>query len=256
MRSALPIQPSRGLARRIVARLRPLASAAIRLVLPLSLAGGALALAGCATRGGPVPYNVQNFGTPDIPVAIATAQDYHLGPNDVLAVSVFGVSEFSGDYMVDTLGRIKLPLVGDVAVQGQTVDQVAAALKTKLQATYLRNPEVQVVIKSAQSQRVTVDGSVTAPGIFPVGPGTTLLQMVAQAKGLTEDANPRRIFIFRTINGQRNAAAFDLTNIRRGRETDPTVYGNDIIVVDGDRTSKAFKNITSALPFAAFFKPF
>ena len=228
-----------------------------RLVTRLGLILCVAALAGCAgTRGGPVPYDVKNFGTPDIPVAIASTSDYHLGPSDVLTVTVFGVSEFSGDYTVDNLGRIKLPLVGDVAVLGQTSDQVAGALKTKLQATYLRNPEVQVVVKSAQSQRITVDGSVTQPGVYPVAGDTTLLQSIALARGVTVDANARRVVIFRTLNGQRTAAAFDLKDIRRGKQPDPQVFGNDIIVVDGNTASATFKNFLSTVPLLTLFRPF
>ena len=54
----------------------------------------------------------------------------------------------------------------------------------------------------------------------------------------------------------RQAAAFDLTDIRRGKSPDPQVYSNDIIVVDGNGASKAFKNVVSALPIAALFRPF
>ena len=217
----------------------------------------AVALAGCAShRGGPVPYNVSNFGVPDNPAAVATTEAYHLGPSDVLTVSVFNVPEFTGDYVVDNLGRIKLPLVGDVPVLGQTADDVAVALKGRLQAKYLRNPEVQVVVKTAQSQRVTVDGSVTAPGIYPVGPDTTLLQMIAQAKGTSDDANARRVVVFRKINGQRNAAAFDLVDVRRGLEPDPRIYGNDVVIVDGNRARKNFKDLLTTLPLLTLFRPF
>jgi len=225
----------------------------VRLAGVLLIAG---ALASCAGRGGPVSYNVQNFGSPDILTEVSSTQDYHIGPGDTIGVSVFGVAEFSGDYAVDSIGRIKLPLIGDVSVIGQTGDQVAAAIKSKLQATYLRNPEVQVVMKTTQSLRVTVDGSVNAPGIYAITPQTTLLQIVAQAKGITEDANPRRIVVFRRINGERNAAAFDLREIRRGTQPDPQVYASDIVIVDGNRVTKAFKNIIQVLPFATIFRPF
>lgn len=215
------------------------------------------ALAGCAgSRGGPVPYEVPNFGAPDIPVAAVDTDDYHLGATDVIGVTVYGVSEFTGDYTVDALGRIQLPLVGDVSVQGQTSDQVAVLLKQKLETTYLRNPQVQVVVKSAQSQRVTVDGSVTQPGIYPVAGDTTLMQTIALARGVTTDANTRRVVIFRRLNGQRSAAAFDLTDIRRGKQPDPQVFGNDIIVVDGNKASANFKTFISTVPLLALFRPF
>lgn len=217
---------------------------------------GVLALAGCAPkRGGPVPYEVQNFGAPD-PVELEAAKDYFLGPSDVIGVAVFGVPEFSGDYTVDNLGRIKLPLVGDVVVQGDTADAVAVKLKSKLEASYLRNPEVQVVVKSAQSQRITIDGSVTQPGMYPVAGDITLLQSIALARGTAQDANPRRVVIFRKVGGQRTAAAFDLTDIRRGIQPDPQVYGNDIIVVDGNGASKTFRDFLAAVPLVALFRPF
>ncbi len=227
-----------------------------RLTACAVMVGAAALLAGCATRGGPVPYAKQALAPGDIPTAMAPNSDYHLGPADVLTVTVYGVSEFSGDYTVDTIGSIKLPLVGDVSVLGQTSNQVAAVLKDKLQATYLRNPQVQVMLKSAQSQRITVDGSVTQPGLYPIASDTTLIQSIALAKGVTDDGNPRRVVIFRTINGVRQAAAFDLTNIRRGKEPDPQVYSNDIIVVDGNSLSKGFKTVVSAIPLAAIFRPF
>ncbi len=220
------------------------------------MAGVGVSLAGCATRGGPVAYATESLGKPDIPTELAPSNDYHLGPADVLNVSVYGVSEFSGDYTVDSVGRIKLPLVGDVPVQGQTADQVAVVLTQKLQATYLRDPKVQVVLKTAQSQRITVDGSVAQPGLYAIGADTTLIQAIATAKGVTEDGNPRRVVIFRKINGVRQAAAFDLTDIRRGKMPDPQVFSNDIIVVDGNATSKTFKTVIQALPIAALFRPF
>jgi len=76
------------------------------------------------------------------------------------------------------------------------------------------------------------------------------------AKGTTEDANPHRVVIFRQINGQRQAAAFDLKSIRRGEMPDAEIFGNDIIVVDGSASKSAFKNIVSTVPLLALFRPF
>lgn len=84
----------------------------------------------------------------------------------------------------------------------------------------------------------------------------TLMQAVAQAGGLDENANPRRVAIFRQIDGQRQAAAFDLTAIRRGEATDPRVYPGDIIIVDGSRTKEIQRQIMNSLPIFSIFKPF
>ena len=54
-----------------------------------------LALAGCSGRGGPVPYDVQNFGAPDVPVRATANEAYRLGVGDTISVVVFNVTEFS-----------------------------------------------------------------------------------------------------------------------------------------------------------------
>jgi polysaccharide export outer membrane protein len=83
----------------------------------------------------------------------------------------------------------------------------------------------------------------------------TLIQAVALARGTTDDANARRVAIFRTIGGQRQAAAFDLTSIRRGQATDPEIYPGDIVVVDGSKIKEAEKQIFNSVPLLAVFRP-
>lgn len=215
-----------------------------------------LLLSACLERrGGTVPYNVQNFGAPDS-VKIETVEDYRIGPSDVLFVSVFGVAEYTGDFTVDSLGRIQMPLVGGIPVSGRTADEVATLVTKTLGESYLRSPKVQVQIKTAASQRVTIDGSVGAPGVYPIAGRTTLVQAIAMARGTAETANPRRTVIFRTINGQRMAAAFDLTDIRRGESPDPDVFANDIIVVDGSSTRKNLQTAISTIPIIGLFAQF
>jgi polysaccharide export outer membrane protein len=92
-------------------------------------------------------------------------------------------------------------------------------------------------------------------GSFPVGGPISLIQAVAMAKGTDEDANPRRVAVFRTIGGQRQAAAFDLTSIRRGQSPDPPIYPGDIIVVDGGSVKSKTKQILQAIPLLAIFGP-
>jgi len=207
----------------------------------------------CATKGGKIPYSPANFGAPDALTVLPATEAYRIGPSDILAVNVFGVPEYSNDFLVDSLGRIQLPLVGNLPLTGRTPDEAAQDITAALDKTFLRNPRVQVQIKVAASQRVTVDGSVGAPGVYPIGTNPTLLQAVALAKGTTDGANPRRTVIFRTINGQRMAAAFDLTDIRRGISKDPEVFANDIIVVDGNANLKTWQLILQTIPLTAVF---
>ena len=213
-------------------------------------------ISGCAgKRGGPVPYNRADFVAPDLR-EIKSSAAHRLRPGDVVTITVFQADSFSGDRTVDATGRIQMPLIGAVDAEGKTSPELQAILTAKLASSYLRAPSVQVVIKEAKSEKVTVDGSVLQPGIYEIEGDMTLLQAVALARGPNPDANPKRVVIFRTIKGERQAAAFDLTTIRTGLEPDPSVYGDDIIVVDGSATRQQFRDVISSLPLLSVFTRF
>jgi polysaccharide export outer membrane protein len=217
----------------------------------------ALMLSGCAgKRGGPVPYEVQNFGVPDAPAVATIEEDYKIAPLDTLKISVFQVPDLSGDFEVDLTGNIAMPLIGNVKAVDRTATQLQADLVRRLGAKYLQKPDVSVGVKSSTRRSVTVDGSVRQPGMFPVNGPLTLMQAVAMARGTDENANPRRIAIFRQIGGQRMAAAFDLASIRRGEAEDPKVYSGDIIVVDGSSVKSLQREILQSLPILSIFRPF
>jgi polysaccharide export outer membrane protein len=212
-------------------------------------------LAGCAdTRGGPIAYD-QPLSEPDAPTITALASNYKIAPMDKLAIKVFKSEDISGDYDVDLAGHISLPLIGEVDAANITTAELDQRLTQKLGDKFLEHPDVSVSIKQSSGRVVTIDGAVKNAGSFPVGGPLTLMQAVALAKGTSEDANPRRVAIFRTINGKRQAAAFDLTSIRRGQSEDPQVYSGDIVVVDGSSIKSLQKQILQSIPLFAIFGP-
>lgn len=216
-----------------------------------------LALAGCTgSRGGPVPYGRTDFAAPDAAAVTLVEAEHRLQPGDVVTVSVFQVTDLSGDREVDGLGRIQMPLIGMVEAQGLTTAELSTRLAMRLNESYLRDPRVQVTIKTVRQQTVTVDGSVTQPGIYPITGRISLLQAVALARGPSQDANVKRVVVFRRINGQRQAAAFDLSTIRNGTDPDPEIYGDDVVVVDGARARQTFRDIIQSVPLLAIFGPF
>ena len=217
-----------------------------------------LLLASCAgTRGGPVPYDVKGFGAPDAPAAVTLEEGYRIAPLDKIRVTVFQVADLSGEYQVDLTGNIGLPLIGSVQAVGLTTDELRQRLVQRLGERYLANPDVTVGITESSSRTVTVDGSVRRPGAIPMPARMTLMQAVAQAGGTDENANPRRVAIFRQIQGQQMVAGFDLVSIRRGEAEDPAVYRGDIIVVDGNRLRAAQRELLGTLlPIFTIFRPF
>lgn len=221
------------------------------------LCSTALLAASCGDkRGGPIPYEVADFGAPDRPQPLTLAEDYRIAPLDTLTVKVFKMPDLSGDYEVDLTGQIALPLIGSVKAADLTTAQLDQRITDQFGQKYLQNPDVTVGVKSSTRAIITVDGSVGKSGAIPAGSAMTLMQAVAQAGGLHENANPRRVAIFRQIDGQRQAAAFDLTAIRRGEATDPRVYPGDIIIVDGSRTKEIQRQLLNSLPIISIFKPF
>lgn len=214
-----------------------------------------VAMSGCAdTRGGTIPYD-RVLAAPDEPKIQTLSENYKIAPLDLLTIKVFKADDISGDYSVDLAGHISLPLVGEVEAANLTTAELDKRLTDLLGQKYFEHPDVSVAIKQSTSHVVTVDGAVNQAGQYPVNGPMTLIQAVALARGTTDDANARRVAIFRTIGGQRQAAAFDLTSIRRGQATDPEIYPGDIVVVDGSKIKEAEKQIFNSVPLLAVFRP-
>jgi polysaccharide export outer membrane protein len=226
-----------------------------RLLAPLS-ALSMIVLSACAdTRGGSIPYD-RPLAAPDEVKFQTLESNYKIAPMDKLSIKVFKMNDLSGDYDVDLAGNISLPLIGEVQAVNLTTGQLDDELTQKLGVKYLEHPDVSVAIKASTAHVVTVDGAVRDGGSFPVGGPVTLIQAVAMAKGTSEDANARRVAVFRTVGGKRQAAAFDLTSIRRGEAPDPQIYPGDIIVVDGSSLKATQRQIFQSIPLLSIFTPF
>ena len=228
--------------------------------LSLVLIASATLLAACG--GGPkMDINQMTAAQPvDLPTnMIPTAQqaEYQIGVGDKLSVRVFQVPDLSFDELtVDTSGNLQMPLIGAVRASGRTSGELSTDIAERLSAQYLRNPQVTVTVTEAASQKITVDGAVTKPGVYEMRGTTSLLQAVAMAEGPSRIADLTKVAVFRTIDGQRSVALFDLAAIRQGRAEDPRVLGDDIIVVDTSRMSATMRELINALPALSIFRPF
>jgi polysaccharide export outer membrane protein len=182
-------------------------------------------------------------------------EDYKIAPLDKLTIKVFKADDISGDYDVDLAGHISLPLVGEVEAANLTTAQLDEKLTQLLGSKYFEHPDVSVAIKQSTGNVVTVDGAVTQSGQYAIGGPITLIQAIALARGTTQDANARRVAVFRMIDGQRQAAAFDLTSIRRGEANDPQIFPGDIVVVDGSRVKEVERQVLESVPLISLFRP-
>ncbi|MBC2664457.1 polysaccharide export protein [Novosphingobium flavum] len=211
-------------------------------------------LAGCATAGpSPLPTGAEAYAV--IPEHVAASQAGEIiAPGDKLDIRVFGEPELSGDgYVVDNQGFIQVPLVGEIIASGQTARGLADELQRRLAARYLRNPSVTVALAERPLSTYTVEGDVTAPGVFAATPSTTLLTAMAQAKSPTKTARTNDVIVFRQINGQKAGGRFDLNAIRRGRSPDPQVLAGDTVVVVNSAAKSAWRDVLAALPLLNTF---
>jgi polysaccharide export outer membrane protein len=131
-----------------------------------------------------------------IPAAGAASSpmdQYTLGPDDKVKITVFGEESLSGEFLVSGNGNISYPLVGDVHAAGLTVGQLVDEIKTKLRNGYLRNPDVSAEVTTFRPFYIL--GEVMRPGQYPYTNGMTLMSAVATAGGFTYRARTGEVYI-------------------------------------------------------------
>jgi len=170
--------------------------------------------------------------------------DYRVSPNDLIEVEVFGVPELKRTVRVNSTGVVSLPLVGPVSLQGLTGQQAEERIAAAYAEKYLQDPQVSVFIKEFTTRRITIEGAVAKPGIYPVTGQLTLLRALALAGGGGNYANLSEIMLFR--QGLDGTAAepltYNLNAIREGKEPDPVILADDVIVVKRSAARTALRD--------------
>lgn len=127
--------------------------------------------------------------------ALGQEIEYSLGTGDLLRVTVFGHEDLSGEFEVDSAGRVSLPLVGDLLVVNQSLDEVENQIIAVLRPNYLKNPQVSVEIINYRPFYII--GEVANPGSYPYVGGMRVINAVAMAGGFTYRATEDDLLITR-----------------------------------------------------------
>lgn len=122
--------------------------------------------------------------------------DYKIGPEDLLEISVFEVEKLNKTVRVSFQGDISLPLLGTLMVKGLTGRELEEKIRDLLAEKYLQDPHVGVFIREYHSQRISVLGAVKEPKVFEITGQKTILDMLAMAGGLNDDAG-NTLFLIR-----------------------------------------------------------
>jgi polysaccharide export outer membrane protein len=136
-------------------------------------------------------------GVSQFQTAHAQSPDYVLGPQDVIAITIWDQLDLSGKFTIEPDGTFTFPLVGRLQAAGKTARDVEAALKLKLREGIFNDPQVSVVVDSYVSQRVFVVGEVRTAGSYPLKGETSLIEALSMAGSTTGDA-AREVLIVRS----------------------------------------------------------
>ena len=170
----------------------------------------------------------------DLKAALPATTDpgYVIGPQDVLDINVWKEPDMTRVVPVRPDGKISLPLINDVQAAGSTPTQLAADITTKLKK-FLTDPQVTVIVTAINSQRIYVMGEVLRAGAFPLIPGMTVLQALANAGGFTTFADVKKIHVLRTVNGKRAELPFNYREVLKGGNEDQNIklQPGDTVVV-------------------------
>jgi polysaccharide export outer membrane protein len=128
-------------------------------------------------------------------VSAASAQEYRIGPEDVLGINVFEAQELNREVRVSASGEISLPLLGSVRATGLTPRELEFVLQELLHRTYMKDPHVSVFVREMQSHPISVMGAVRRPGVFQIRGSKALLEVLSLAEGLADDAGETVIIL-------------------------------------------------------------
>lgn len=162
-----------------------------------------------------------------------------LRSGDALKVVVYRDKELSNEYLIDSRGQLQIPGLGVIQAAGLDPSQVKDSLRAALLARGFTNPEIAV----QPLIRVSVLGEVRAPALYPVDPGTSLIQLVTIAGGPSAGANLRRTRVVR----EGRVFEVDLQSALAGSAAGRVVlYSNDVVVIP-KRTGFTRENVTFLL---------
>lgn len=170
----------------------------------------AVMLAGCGTSNQLQEENARQQSTME-PSTSVQDEDYKIRPGDEIEILVWEQPSFNTSTEVSSVGTIAIPLIGEIEVSGLTQDELERELIERM-SEYIRDEiNLTVSIRSTDRMLVSVFGMVDRPDNYPIVDETSIFKMLSVAGGPTEQANIRRVKIYRQ-DGDPHYETIDLTH--------------------------------------------
>ena len=166
------------------------------------------------------------------PIGSVDPNEYRIGPEDMLQISVWKNEALSRTVPVRPDGKVTLPLLNDIDAAGYTPMQFRDLLIQKL-SEYMPSPEVSVIVVDPRSFKVSVMGEVPKPGRYELRSRTTILDMIALAGGLNQFASRTKIFVLRPDGAAQKRLPFNYNKALSagGEQENFYLQAGDIVVV-------------------------
>lgn len=123
-------------------------------------------------------------------------QDYIIGPEDVLEISIWKNQDISREVRVRTDGKISLPLIGEIRAAGLNVELLRKTIAERVKE-YQEGAVVSIIVKEINSYKIFILGEVVRPGIFILKAKTSVLQALAMAGGFNQFASKNKVVVIR-----------------------------------------------------------
>jgi len=171
---------------------------------------------------------------------------YVIGAQDILSITVWDHPELtipagefrdasSAGHKVGENGKFFFPFAGEVQAKGRTTNEIRKELERKL-AKFITKPQVGVAIASYRSQKSSISGEITKPGVFAINDTPqTVRSLIAAAGGLTKDASGSALLV-----QQNKKTRIDLASLYRGGNNaqNYVIRGGDALHILKKNTSK------------------
>ena len=160
-----------------------------------------------------------------------------LVPGEFIQIKVFQEPDLDTSVRIPGDGHVNFPLIGEIALAGQSVQQAIRVIHDRLQARFLVNPQVSIAVLESAKRLFTVLGQVQRPGTyrFPEQQELDLLQVIGIAGGYTRLADPGRIIVKRRIDGAEKVIRLDGKRLAKGESVEPFSISTGDVITVGER---------------------
>jgi len=163
---------------------------------------------------------------------IPVKSEFYLGPEDLLEILVWNDESLSKQVVVRPDGKISFPLIGDILVQGRTVEEVRKEIESKIRV-YVPDAPLAIMVIRVSSPKVYVVGKVAKPGVYIMGEPVRIIQALAIAGGITTFSDSDDILVIRNENGKQKIMEFDYSEVSNGKKLGQNIYlkpGDTVVV--------------------------